>query len=322
VFVVGCPRSGTTLLQRMLDRHPELAVANDTHFIPAGIAGTIPQAELPLTAEMVGRVRSFRTGGGYGFERLGLPLGTLDSAARQSRTYPEFVSALYSAFAELQGKPLAGEKTPDYARCLPLLHALFPDAKVIHLLRDGRDVTLALVEWGHDKWRTGRLRGPARSKVWQESPVAASALWWAWQVKAARGAAAGLGSVYYELRYEDLVSEPGATLRELLDFLQLPFDAAMLNHHLGRAPRADDPVAGSSAFRPTTQGLRDWQMQMADHDVELVEALTRPLLRELHYPRAYPKISPEIKNEAKRYRKWWTRKLAGRDPSDQPAAQA
>jgi hypothetical protein len=46
------------------------------------------------------------------------------------------------------------------------------------------------------------------------------------------------------------------------------------------------------------------------------------LLRELHYPRAYPEISPEIKNEAKRYRKWWTRKLAGRDPSDQPAAQA
>ena len=57
------------------------------------------------------------------------------------------MSTLYSAFAELQGKPFAGEKTPDYVRCVPLLHALFPDAKVIHLVRDGRDVTLALIEW-------------------------------------------------------------------------------------------------------------------------------------------------------------------------------
>lgn len=320
VFVVGCPRSGTTLLQRMLDRHPQLAVANDTHFIPAGIAAATPHVELPLTSEMVERVRSFRTEGGYGFQRLGLPPGTLDRAARQSRTYPELVSALYSAFAELQGKPFAGEKTPDYARGLPLLHTLFPDAKVIHLLRDGRDVTLALVEWGHDKSVPGRLRGPARSKVWQESPVAASALWWAWHVRAARRAAASLGSVYYELRYEHLVSKPEATLRRLVDFLQLPFDAAMLSHHLERVPRADDPVAGSSAFKPTTPGLRDWQMQMEDHDVELVEALTRPLLR--HYPRAYPEISREIKTEAKRYRKWWTRKVDRRDPRDQPAAHA
>jgi hypothetical protein len=79
-------------------------------------------------------------------------------------------------------------------------------------------------------------------------------------------------------------------------------------------------VAGSSAFKPTTPGLRDWQTQMAGHDVELVEALTRPLLR--HYPRAYPEISREIKTEAKRYRKWWTRKLDRRDPHDQAAAQA
>jgi hypothetical protein len=322
VFVVGCPRSGTTLLQRMLDRHPQLAVANDTHFIPAGLAGATPRVELPLTAEIVERVRSFRTEGGYGFQRLGLPAGTLERAARRSRTYPELVSRLYSGFAELQGKPLAGEKTPDYVRCLPLLHALFPDAKVVHLLRDGRDVTLALVEWGHDKSRPGRLRGPARSKIWRESPVAASALWWEWQVSAARRAAASLGSVYYELRYEDLVSESEATLRRLVDFLQLPFDAAMLNHHLERAPRADDPRAGESAWKPVTRGLRDWQTQMADHDVELIERLTRTLLKELHYPRAYPEFSPEIKSEAKHYRKCWTRKLARRLPGDQPAAQA
>jgi hypothetical protein len=299
----------------MLDCHPRLAVANDTHFIPAAIAGVTARADLPLTVEMVERVRCFRTGGGYGFERLGLPSGTLERSAHDASTYPAFVSALYTAFAELQGKPWAGEKTPDYARCLPLLHSLFPDAKIVHLFRDGRDVTLALAEWGHDRWRTGRLRGPARSKIWQQSPVAASALWWEWHVTSARRMTVSLGPAYYELRYEDLVREPEATLRQLVDFLELPFDARMLSHHLERSPRADDPLAGASAWKPVTQGLRDWRTQMTAHDVELVEALTRTLLRELGYKRAFSKISPPLKAEAKRYRKWWTRKLARRDSS-------
>src|SRR5438552_17501484 len=115
----------------MLDCHPQLAVANDTHFIPAAIAGVTARADLPLTREMVERVRCFRTGGGYGFDRLGLPPGTLERAAHTAQTYPELVSSLYSAFAELQGKPLAGEETPDYTRCPSLLHALFPEAKLL-----------------------------------------------------------------------------------------------------------------------------------------------------------------------------------------------
>src|SRR5262249_46258492 len=68
-FVVGCPRSGTTLLQRMLNSHPQLAVANDTHFIPAAIKGVTPRPDLPVTPEIVERVRRFRTGGGMGFHR-------------------------------------------------------------------------------------------------------------------------------------------------------------------------------------------------------------------------------------------------------------
>ena len=59
-------------------------------------------------------------------------------------------------------------------------------------------------------------------------------------------------------------------------------------------------------------GIRDWHTQMSAHDAELVEALTGGLLADLDYQRAYPKISRPVKAEAKRYRKWWTRKLAAR----------
>jgi Sulfotransferase family len=310
VFVVGCPRSGTTLLQRMLDAHSQLAVANDTHFIPAALKGLDPRADLPLTREIVDRVARFRTGGGMGVHRLGLPEDAVAVAAKGARTYPELVSALYLRLADLRGKAWAGEKTPDYVRHLLLLHTLFPWAKFVHLIRDGRDVTLALVDWAHDK-RTGRLRGPARSKLWHTNPVAASALWWKWQVDSGKRDAGEVGSRYLEVRYEALVSRPEETLREVVDFLELPFDAGMLAYHVGRT-RAKPGLGTNKAWLPPTQGVRDWRTQMSAHDVELVEALAGDLLSELGYERAFPKISPPVRAEAKQHRKRWARKVARR----------
>ena len=311
VFVVGCPRSGTTLLQRMLDAHPHLAVSNDTHFIPAAIGRMTPHRDLPLTPEIVERVRRFRTRGGMGFHRLGLPEGALESAASEAATYSELVAELYVRLAHLHGKRFGGEKTPDYVRYLPLLNALFPWAKVVHLIRDGRDVTLALLDWAQEK-KTGRLRGPARARLWQQSPLAACALWWNWQVGSGRRDAPALGDRYREVRYETLVAKPEETLRDLADFLELPFAPEMLSFHAGRT-RTQPGLPTNKAWLPPTPGLRDWRTQMSAHDVELVEVLTGDLLSNLGYERAFRKPSRESRTEAKAYRKRWARKIARRE---------
>ncbi len=96
VFVVGCLRSGTTLLQRMLNCHPQLAVGYDSHFIPQVIRRVDVGVDPPLTPALVGRVRACRR-----FDRLGLPDDAIDQAAAQARTYGELVGALYSAFGRL-----------------------------------------------------------------------------------------------------------------------------------------------------------------------------------------------------------------------------
>jgi len=312
VFVVGCPRSGTTLVQRMLDSHPQLAVANDTHFIPVAIKGLAPCADPPLTPAITRLVQSYRTRGGMGFERMALPEDAVPAAAATATSYSEFVSALYSRLAEQRGKPWAGEKTPDYVRCLPLLTTLFPWTRVVHVIRDGRDVTLSLVDWARQK----RRRGPARTRLWELNPIAASALWWNWQVSSGLHDAAAVGSAYSEVRYEALVADPEQTLRELCDFLELPYDPAMLNYHAEREKRPDDPAVGSSAQLPPTQGLRDWRTQMSVHDAELVEALTGELLSDLGYERVFPKISRPARDEAKVCRKRWARKIARRTTRD------
>ncbi len=143
VFVIGCPRSGTTLLQRMLDNHPQLTIANDTHFITRAVKKALRRATDPvLTPELVDQVRAYRR-----FYRMGLDEADVGKATRGCRTYSQFVSRLYDFRDAHAVKYLSGEKTPDFCRQIPALHSLFPVAKFIHIIRDGRDTSLSAMNW-------------------------------------------------------------------------------------------------------------------------------------------------------------------------------
>ncbi|MFV2067331.1 MAG: sulfotransferase [Pirellulales bacterium] len=304
LFVVGCPRSGTTLLQRMLDHHPRLAVANDTHFIPRALEKVDARlidvarqgADVRLTGELVAGVRAY-----HRFPRLGISDEAVERASGKSATYGEFVTALYGEFARQAGKPLSGEKTPDYVRRLPLLHALFPWTRSVHIVRDGRNVALSLVDWATP------TKGPGRLDLWCREPVAVGALWWRWLV--GRGCADGrkLGpDCYLEIKYEELVVRPARTLAGLVEFLKLPFATEMLAYHRGKQVRAKLGLSAKSAWLPPTSGLRDWKTHMSARDLELFEALAGDRLEELGYPRAVETFSAEVTEVAASCRAWWS----------------
>src|SRR4051794_27962840 len=126
-FVVGCSRSGTTLLRALLDAHPLLAVPPESHFAVA------PRLR------RLGRDPWFRL---WGIEPP--DLRGLDVA--------DAVRAVFAAYAAAQGKPRYADKTPHYVSHLPLLAERFPEARFVHVVRDGRDVALSLLEvpWGPD----------------------------------------------------------------------------------------------------------------------------------------------------------------------------
>lgn len=293
-FVVGCPRSGTTLLQRMLDHHPLLAVANDSHFVPKAVEDLPVDADPPLTPELVDWVRTYRR-----FSRLRLPDEAVDEAAAEARSYSGFVSAIYTQYARAHGKRLAGEKTPDYVRCLPRLHALFPWVRSIHIIRDGREVALSALEWAHDG------KGPSKLSMWGEEPVAVCALWWRWQVRTGQYDGARLGpSRYREVRYDDLVGDPEARLRELAEFLELPDAAEMAAYHVGRTSHRPG-LSAKKAWLPPTAGLRNWRHDLTRRDQALFEVLAGDLLAELGYERTVDTISSEVTEVAERCRAWW-----------------
>jgi sulfotransferase family protein len=290
LFVVGCPRSGTTLLQRLLDAHPQLAVINETLWITR-------EADGRVTPDLVSRLFENRR-----FQRLGMVREEVERLVQSdgSISYPGFVSAVFDLYGRAQGKALVGDKSPGYVREIPALHRLWPGAKFVHIIRDGRDVWLSLANWKKAERSMGDFA------TWAEDPVATAALWWERSVLLGREAAALLGpELYYEVRYENLVANPAQACQELCGFLGLPYDEAMLRFHEGHT-RNEPGLTSKRAWLPPTLGLRDWQTEMPGDEVERFEGMAGALIDELGYPRSRSHPRPEVLEHAARVRELFT----------------
>jgi hypothetical protein len=295
VFIVGCPRSGTTLLRRMVDAHPLIAITRrETHWIPIGFR---KQIGLTQDGVVTADVISWLTADAH-FRYMGISREELEEIIRQEGplTYALFVSRVFDLYAAKEGKALAGDKTPGYARQLPLLHALWPAARFIHLIRDGRDVYLSFRDWA----KSGRVVG--RFLPWPEHPATSAALFWEWHVKLARRAGSELGAeLYHEVCYETLVSEPAAACAALCAFLEVPFSDRMLLAD-ERRPKVRPGADSKHARLPPTPGLRDWRARMPPEDVERFEAVSGDLLEELGYRCSFREHSSASREEARRLR--------------------
>ncbi|MDQ2910306.1 MAG: sulfotransferase [Actinomycetota bacterium] len=289
VFLVGCPRSGTTLLHRLTDAHPQLAVIHETLWIPRlfeSRKGVTPDGM--VTPELIPHLLADRR-----FPHLGIEPYELEQLLRSNGrpSYASFVTAILDLYGRKRDKPLVGDKSPSYVRSIPTLHALWPAAKFVHLIRDGRDVALSAVAWK----KADKIFRHFRR--WSADPWTTAAFWWERSVRLGREAGAKLPrGLYYEVSYEALVTDPESECRELCSFLELRFDEAMLRFHEGRTR----PQAGSSKRRwlPPTPNLRDWRTEMPADGVERFEAAAGNLLDELGYPRATPETGPERLDEA------------------------
>jgi sulfotransferase family protein len=294
-FIVGCPRSGTTLLQRMVNAHPKVAVTPESHWIPR-----LQAKPWALTSEGLVKPKLIRRLLAHPkFARLKVSREELMMLAGngQPTSYASLVSGIFDLYGKGRGKTLVGDKTPDYVRKIETLHALWPQARFIHLIRDGRDVALSMMDWPkvHPK--------PGDFVTWQEDPVSTAALWWELNVCLGRQAGKPLGSkLYYEMRYEALVSHPKEESAALCEFLGLSYEDSMLRFYEGQV--ATDPgLETKRASLPVTPGLRGWRSQLSAEENERFEAAAGALLDDLGYPRAVRHPRLEALEHAARVRR-------------------
>jgi hypothetical protein len=289
LFLVGSARSGTTLLRRLVDAHPLIAITPETHWVPRFYLQRRGVTEEGLaTKELVSRLAAYRR-----FPRFGVAERELAKLVDGDDpiSYASFVSGFYDLIGEARGKPLVGDKTGEYARFLPTLHALWPSTRFVHLIRDGRDIALSVLGWKLDP-------GASRFSTWDDDPVMTTALWWSRNVQLACEAGSTLpGSLYHEIRYEALVARPDEQCASLCAFIDVPYAEEMLRFHEGRT-RSDPGLSAKKAWLPITPNLRNWREQMPPEDVGRFEAVAGDLLEELGYERALPQPRDEQRARA------------------------
>ena len=279
-FIVGVTRSGTTLLRLMLDAHPEMAIPPETHFVPSLIKATRKSGVSCVEAH--GIVTGHRQWGDFNLDSAEL----LRRYCDLERVDPEStIRAFFELYAEREGKPRWGDKTPNYVRRMKQIENWIPEARFVHMIRDGRDAALS---------RFKRvLKDPP--------PMATVAERWVKKIEGAREDAKDLH--YIEVQYEELVRDTETQLRRVSEFLELPWDDTMLRYY----ERAEDRLAEMHRDLPGEEGkplrpadhrkeahvltskppdasrLARWKEEMDPRDNAAFEGVAGPLLRELGY---------------------------------------
>lgn len=281
-FVVGTGRCGSTLVQEVLARHADVGFVtnlDDRFGVPSHRRLVGVYRDLPERVTKKGRARFAPSEGYRALEREVSPL--LADSVRDLRAddvTPWLAERFRSFFAERaarQGLPLFLHKFTGWPR-LGFLHEVMPEARYVHIVRDGRAVAnswLQMPWWrghlGPERWHFGPL-SPADAAEWEASGrsfVVLAGLAWRLLVDAYDEAARTLPAGHWlELRYEDVVADPQTTFREMADFLGLPWTPQFAEV----VERTGFTAARSDAFR---RDLGARQVALLD------EVLARPLSR-------------------------------------------
>ncbi|QDU92541.1 sulfotransferase family protein [Lignipirellula cremea] len=265
LFIIGSDRSGTTWLQSMVGAHPQVATSVQLTLFHTYIPDWLRSWK--SETEFIADSRQWD---------MGLPV--VWSEAEFLDFLREFLARVYARV--LAGKPTAThvlDKHPAYREHVEEIHLLLPQAKFIHVIRDGRDVALSLL-------------AAKEGLGWGYSTLNEATRAWAHSVKRGRDAAV-YGDQYLEVRYEELLEQGPEVLAAVFDFCDLPCDAPQVqqivdNHQFdAMKKRSAAPVASRQAppahYRSGKAGA--WRQGMTPAQQREFNMLAGDLLRELNY---------------------------------------
>lgn len=287
VFVVGCQRSGTTLLAVMLDRHSRIAVLPETQFF-SHVAPHL-RRQAGTLASMVDRALSEPTIAACGLSReVILDRLRQDQLPRDQQTPEALFGALLDAYAERRAKPRAGEKSCGHIFHLDHLCTHFPHAKVIAIVRDGRDVVRSLRSSLNDRSRS----------------VSLACLEWRRSLRALEQAGERLThDQLLVIRFEELIAQPQAILESVCRHIGEEYEPRMLLPEAtsGVVPQHEKRWKGEAVRELDASKAAVWQRSGTDSPAaRQAEFLLRRELQRAGYELSCGAASPWAR------RAWWT----------------
>jgi hypothetical protein len=255
IFIGGVPRSGTTLLRVILDSHSRIACGTELRVVHALCKlWDAAQASAGTLLENAYQI----------------------DAARLRALFTELILSFVQPAWRVSGKARVAEKTPSNLWVFMQLNALFPDSPLIHVYRDPRDVVASRLERSTSDQGASRVQlAVAHAQEWADAML----------LRRQMLAQPQLCERYHEIRYEELVTQPQRVLQNLFEFLNEPFEPAVLEFH--RVPRN---VAGSEEWsaaavsRPIfTDSIGRWRRDLTPEERAGVLRVSASLLAELGY---------------------------------------
>jgi hypothetical protein len=256
VFIVGMNGSGTTMVLDHLSNHSLIfGFPDETKSFPYFITHQVRYGDLKVDQNFMRLWRDIRNSvvGKPKFKPESIPVPKMSVMTAEG-----ILDHIMKHLARAQGKEIWCEKTPMHVHHLQLLAQAFPNAKFIHVIRDGRDCAASF----HRRWRYNPVRTMFR---------------WKQAVSSGMQQGRALGSRYHEVRYEEITASPEAVFRDILGFIGVPFEAAVLVS--GRS-RTDVAASKESKVLRNPRRAGDY---FSPAMIAKMEAIAGRLLAELGY---------------------------------------
>lgn len=267
VLIFGSPRSGTSLLSRLLDSHPNIAIPFESHLFNQWRPRRRSYGDLADPARRLLLIEDIVT---YGVVRDWTPQPRVEEvAALVGRPgFAGVATAFMEWWAREMGKPRWGEKTPHHTLLWRDVLKAWAEAQAIIVERDPRDVALS--------WKEARFGG--------DHVLPLARRWRRYQGACADIRKALPKTRRIDLRYEDLVADPEAELKGIMAFLGEDYDPAQLRfHESGEAWRTDARNEARLQSPITTRSLGRWRSRLSRSEVRLIEYAAGDMMRRRGY---------------------------------------
>lgn len=287
-FIVGFSRSGTTLIARIISRHPDLHVLEETHFMReyGEAEKEIDLSDNHAIASIVRSFQSIQHAGIYGNIITNVNQHKADWVLHKfkkdnQKTIARLMSILFECESREKGKTIVGDQTPNHLFYIDKLANWFPNSKFIYMLRDPRAALFSQKK----KWKGAKRWGQPYFEILRTRlnyhPITQQ-LYWNKAVKAGEKAKRNLGKDrFLTIKFEELVQESETTVKKLCSFLNVPVSPDMLSVRVEMSADTHDEGAKGISKNVACR----WQTQLSPTEIFISEKISDDYMHLFGYRR-------------------------------------
>jgi len=270
IFVYGCARSGTSLLSRILNSHPNISVPYESHLYNTFAPWLKHYGDLNTEKNRLNLINDMSTVLHDWTPNID-PIAALNATTQYD--FDGIIDGVMYSLAQKEGKSRWGDKSPWHVFYWKEIYKAFPNAKIIHIVRDGRDSSAS--------WQKARF-GPKHFLVLAER-------WRDYLLTVDECRAVIAPENFLDIQYEEILKDPELTIKKICSFLGEEYSPEMLEFHKNKTPYPTDKTNLANLTKPLMQdNAQKWKKNLTKDEIRIFEAIAKKQLEQYNYEVSNP----------------------------------